>query len=86
MPIIGFTLIGIGGIFIYSGYQGYSPAQIVKAILDGKLSTLPKIPIDPRKRGQQTTPQTPGTPANPPHTPGQGIKPGAPGSPQNPYQ
>jgi hypothetical protein len=60
MPIISFTLIGIGGLFVYSGYLGYSPAQITKAILDGKLSTLVKIPIDPRKR---TTPKAKDTPS-----------------------
>lgn len=50
MPIIGFSLIGVGGLFIYAGYLGYSPAKIFQAMLDGKLTDLPKIPIDPRKR------------------------------------
>ena len=65
MPVISFTLIGIGGLFVYSGYLGYSPAQLTKAILDGKLATLKKIPIDPRKRTGSTTPSTPGSPSTP---------------------
>jgi len=61
MPIIGFSVLGIGGLFIYAGYLGYSPAQIIKAMLDGKLTDLPKISIDPRKRTTTTTtdPNTP---------------------------
>jgi len=50
MPIVSFSILGLGGLLLYSGYLGYSPATIVKAALDGKLSTLGKIPIDPRKR------------------------------------
>lgn len=60
MPIIGFSLLGVGGLFIYSGYLGYSPAKIIKAILDGNLPTLVKIPIDPRKQ----TPKTPSSGGN----------------------
>ena len=69
MPIVSFGLLGVGILFVYSGYLGYSPAQVTKAILDGKLSTLTKIPIDPRKRGKGQAPQvspttpTPGTQA-----------------------
>jgi hypothetical protein len=55
MPIIGFSVLGIGGLFIYAGYLGYTPAEIIKAMLDGKLTDLPKIPIDPRKRTTTTT-------------------------------
>lgn len=50
MPVIGFSLLGIGALFIYSGYLGYTPLTMAKAIIDGKLSTLTKIPIDPRKQ------------------------------------
>ena len=62
MPIIGFGLIGVGGIFIYAGYLGYTPAKLVKSMLDGTLSTLPKIPIDPTKRPGY---KAPGLPTNP---------------------
>ena len=59
MPIVGFSVLGLGGLLLYSGYLGYTPAQVVKAILDGKLSTLVKIPIDPRKRTATPKPTTP---------------------------
>ena len=60
MPIIGFSVLGIGGLFIYAGYLGYTPAQIIKAMLDGKLTDLEKISIDPRKRtGTQPSGDTP---------------------------
>ena len=78
MPIIGFSLLGVGGLFIYSGYLGYTPAQIVKAILNGKLSTLPKIPIDPRK--QASKPVTSGNSSNGDPTTGQGAGGGGGGS------
>lgn len=65
MPIIGFSVLGIGGLFIYAGYLGYTPAQIIKAMLDGKLTDLEKISIDPRKRtgtqGSADTPPSGGT-------------------------
>jgi hypothetical protein len=61
MPIVGFSILGIGGILIYSGYLGYSPVKVVKAFIDNTTSELVRVPIDPRQRTGYTPPQSDGT-------------------------
>ena len=59
MPIVGFSILGIGGLLVYSGYLGFSPVEVVKAFIDGKSNELQRVPIDPRQRSGYTPPQAP---------------------------
>jgi len=69
MPIVGFSILGIGGLLVYSGYLGYSPVKVVKAFIDGQSSSLQRVPIDPRQRSGYVAPST-GTDGTYPTTPG----------------
>ena len=79
MPIVGFSILGIGGLLVYSGYLGFSPVEVVKAFIDGKSNELQRVPIDPRQRSGYTPPQTQTPPATGTDTNPQTGQPGPPG-------
>jgi hypothetical protein len=57
MPLVGFSLLLLGGVVVYSGYLGIKPTTVVKNIFDG--TKMPaRIPLDPNARGNATTSNT----------------------------